>query len=82
MSKRVFFSRDCPTCGRRLHILVEYLGKKVVCPHCGARLDAVEQSTEEPLTGSANRTLMQRVDELLESQARSRVSESRLTHPR
>ncbi|HLA85958.1 MAG TPA: response regulator [Thermoguttaceae bacterium] len=82
MPKRMFFCRECPTCGRRLLILVEYLGKKVVCPHCGAKLDAVEASVGELPLGDPSRLLMQRVDELLESAVESRAGSPRATHPR
>ncbi|MBN1589863.1 MAG: hypothetical protein JW888_10145 [Pirellulales bacterium] len=83
MSKHVFFVRECPTCGRRLHILVDYLGKKVVCPHCGARLDALDQAAGDlPVTESVQPSLMQRVDELLETSYESSPNGSRLPHPR
>jgi len=82
MSKHIFFNRECPTCGRRLLILVEYLGKRVVCPHCGAKLDAVELSPGDVPVTDASDSLMQRVDELLEAPVESRVTPSRLLHPR
>ncbi len=31
MSNPTYFVQECPTCGRRLQIRVEYLGKRVVC---------------------------------------------------
>ena len=34
MSNSTYFIEGCPTCGRRLHIRVEYLKKKVICQHC------------------------------------------------
>lgn len=82
MSKRVFFIRECPTCGRRLLILVEYLGKRIVCPHCGGRVDAVELTPGESPVNDSSRLFMQRVDELLETPAEAQVSSARLPHPR
>ncbi|HTN77111.1 MAG TPA: hypothetical protein VL096_17750, partial [Pirellulaceae bacterium] len=42
MSKATYFVQDCPTCGRRLQIRVEYLGKRVACQHCRGQFDATE----------------------------------------
>ena len=36
------FVQECPTCGRRLHIRVEYLGRKVSCQHCRGQLMACD----------------------------------------
>jgi len=81
MSKSVFFNRECPTCGRRLLILVEYLGKRVVCPHCGGKLDAVQPGGEWPV-GDSGRSLLERADELLQSRVEPAVSSVRAPHPR
>ncbi|NLE40149.1 MAG: hypothetical protein GX621_19215 [Pirellulaceae bacterium] len=82
MSRRVFFVHPCPTCGRRLHIRVEYLGKKVVCPHCGARLDAYDTTAGDfPMADSAG-ALMKRVEELLETTPDQTPEYARLAHPR
>jgi len=35
-----FYFQECPTCGRSLQIRVEYLGRVVVCQHCGGSLQA------------------------------------------
>jgi hypothetical protein len=34
MPNVTYFVQDCPTCGRKLNVRVEYLGRKVVCQHC------------------------------------------------
>jgi len=34
MPNVTYFVQDCPTCGRKLNVRVEYLGKSVVCQHC------------------------------------------------
>jgi hypothetical protein len=42
MSPSTYFVQECPTCGRRLHIRVEYLGRRVVCQHCHGALIAAD----------------------------------------
>ena len=81
MSK-VFFVNECPTCGRYLHIRVEYLGKRVVCPHCGGKFDAVDLAVHDLPVSDSVHSLMQRVDELLEVQVNDPVNSDRLPHPR
>ena len=73
MSNSTYFVQECPTCGRRLQIRVEYLGKRVVCRHCqgeflaadatNCRIDLAEQSND----------LMRRSDELLQSATRQQA---------
>ena len=65
MSKRVYFVRECPTCGRHLHIRVEYLGKKVVCQHCHGKLEARDPAASDPPINEPAQALLRRVDELL-----------------
>jgi len=64
MSTPIFFVQQCPTCGRRLRVCVEYLGKKIQCRHCRGTLVARDpeddlswEDAPSPLTG--------RVEELL-----------------
>ena len=82
MSKGLFFVRECPTCGRHLHIRVEYLGKKVICPHCGAKLDAIDPSAGDLPLADTSRSFMQRVEELLETPADQDAIAYRLQYPR
>jgi DNA-directed RNA polymerase subunit RPC12/RpoP len=79
MSNVTYFVQECPTCGRRLQIRVEYLGKAVVCEHCRGRLIARDPASNR--YGSYNSVLMDRADELLKHSAPSAV-QSRLPHPR
>ena len=62
----MFFVQQCPTCGRRLRVCVEYLGMTIQCRHCRGTLIA-----QDPENGPAGvdpqLALMQRVDELLAS---------------
>lgn len=82
MPKNLFFAQECPTCGRHLHIHIEYLGKKVVCQHCHGRLvarDPASASSTVDMTDS----LLERAEELLECAAvRFPADTARVTHPR
>jgi len=66
MAKTTYFVQECPTCGRTLHVRVEYLGKRLVCQHCGGALVASDPE------GAPRRTagLLERAEELLQSAAR------------
>ena len=82
MSSRMYFLRECPTCGRHLHIRVEYLGKKVVCPHCHGELEACDPTGPGfPPCCETTESLIRRADELLESGADSGVH-ARVARPR
>lgn len=67
MSSSTFFTQECPTCGRRLHIRVEYLGKKVVCEHCRGQFVACDPSSNRYGNVQAADALLKRADELLEN---------------
>jgi len=66
MSNPTYFLQGCPTCGRRLQIRVEYLGRRVVCDHCHGRFVA-----KDPASGPAEihdaHDLLHRANQLLES---------------
>ncbi len=64
MSRATFFLRECPTCGRRLQIRVEYLGRTVRCKHCDALFEAADPSCRPPAPDSS---LLERANRLLES---------------
>ncbi len=66
MSRATFFLRDCPTCGRRLQIRVEYMGRSVCCKHCAARFKADDPSQPELVPGLED-SLLERANRLLES---------------
>lgn len=44
MSPHAMFDQSCPTCGRRLQISVDLLGRVVSCKHCRAQFTASHQS--------------------------------------
>jgi hypothetical protein len=80
MSSSTFFTQGCPTCGRRLQIRVEYLGKTVVCEHCRGQLVASDPSSNRYGNVTAGDALLKRADELLENATellRSRTSSPR-----
>ena len=81
MSKSMYFVQECPTCGRRLNIRVEYLGKAVVCQHCSGRFMASDESNGPLPTSESGISLLQRAEELLESAARN-ADRDRNHHPR
>jgi hypothetical protein len=72
VSNPTYFLQGCPTCGRRLQIRVEYLGRTVVCQHCRGDLTATD-----PASIRAGReddgALLRRADQLLESIAERRL---------
>ena len=74
MSITTYFVQECPTCGRRVQIRVEHLGKPVACQHCQGTFVAVEPSCvrNEPVDqGSA---LLRRANELLDSVAQRQLT--------
>jgi RNase P subunit RPR2 len=79
MSNSTFFVQECPTCGRRLRIRVEYLGKRVVCQHCRGQLVACDPASNR--YGSRQSAVIQKADDLLKRAAQN-TAQSRLSHPR
>ena len=90
MQNVTYFIQDCPTCGRKLNIRVEYLGKKVVCQHCrgpflawdqeGAPTGHESNPQSASVTTSASMSgtkLMDRAQELIEM-AEQKIAESRI----
>ena len=70
MSNSTYFVQECPTCGRRLNVRVEYLGKSVVCQHCLGRFVAFDADSGPAPTSESGVSLLQRAEQLLESAAR------------
>jgi len=70
MRGATYFLRDCPTCGRKVQIRVEYLGKRVACRHCHAVFEATD-----PLLGPRHKSdsdiLLERAEQLLSLEAPS-----------
>ncbi len=82
MSNSTYFCQVCPTCGRRLQIRVEYLGKRVVCQHCQGQFVATDPATQRYDTvHGASSDIMRRAEELLQT-VTERKPESRTPYPR
>lgn len=67
MSNATYFVQECPTCGRRLQIRVEYLGRTVVCRHCQGQLTAIDPANMRCDCAESSNALLRRADELLDS---------------
>ena len=67
MSNSTYFLQECPTCGRRLQIRVEYLGKQVVCQHCQGKFTAIDPASARYNCLEESSALLRRADELLAS---------------
>ena len=65
MAEKAYFLQECPTCGRTLHVRVEYLGRKVVCQHCGGRFLASDGPEGQP-SFSDSGLLLRRASELID----------------
>ncbi|MEN6450390.1 MAG: hypothetical protein ABFC96_07865 [Thermoguttaceae bacterium] len=65
MSNPTYFVQECPTCGRRLQIRVEYLGRRVVCQHCQGPLIATDPAGARCDGLGGGNLLLRRADELL-----------------
>ncbi len=67
MPKSTYFVQECPTCGRSLHVRVEYLGRQVMCQHCHGRFEACDSALGGPAPPESGIDLLARADKLLES---------------
>ena len=81
MSNSTYFIQECPTCGRRLQIRVEYLGKSVRCQHCQGQFEAIDPAGTRCDSAEEKNALLRRAEELLQSAAR-RKAEFRSPYPR
>jgi hypothetical protein len=72
MFNPTYFVQECPTCGRRLQIRVEYLGKQVVCQHCRGGLIATDPTMRTDC-GESGQNLLSRADELLATVSRRKA---------
>ena len=77
MSNVPYFVQECPTCGRRLQIRVEYLGKRVVCQHCQGKFVAMDPSSARIDYVDHGSALLRRANELLDSASREKVHAAR-----
>ena len=73
MANSIYYIQECPTCGRNLQVRIEYLGKGVVCQHCGANFRACDPSSGEYPPSDSSLSLLARAEELLESASASQI---------
>ncbi len=69
-----YFSQSCPTCGRKLQVRVQFLGRQLSCRHCHGEFMAAQIDERQPNLQS--RELMNRVDRLLRSTPQNEVTPS------
>jgi hypothetical protein len=55
---------------------VQYLGKQVICQHCGARFEACDPSSGAYPPPSSSLSLLQRAEELLQTTAAAGIGTS------
>jgi len=72
MTHALFFVQGCPTCGRKVQIRIEHLGKVVTCHHCRATFMATdgfarEDALEDFPFGSRTQSIVQRMGANLSS---------------
>ncbi len=58
------FVQPCPTCGRKLEISIELLGRAVACQHCTAEFTAADPTSNQSILDD-NQTLLARVERVL-----------------
>ncbi len=66
MASSTFYVQPCPSCGRKLQVRVDYLGKGISCQHCDATFVA-QQATRAPRASESGIALLDRADELLKA---------------
>lgn len=68
MPMPTFFVQECPTCGRRVEVRVEYLGRHVACEHCQGHFVAEDPNgVESGSVAMAGHDLLARANRLLEA---------------
>jgi hypothetical protein len=73
MTRNTYFVQECPTCGRNLQVRVQYMGKQVLCQHCGARFEACDPSSGAYPPPSSSLSLLERAEQLLQTTAASGI---------
>lgn len=73
MSRSTYFVQECPTCGRNLQVRVQYLGKQVLCQHCGARFEAYDLGTASYPPPPSSISLLERAEQLLQTSSASQL---------
>ena len=73
MPRSTYFVQECPTCGRNLQVRVEYLGKQILCQHCGAKFGAFEPGSEAYSQNNSSLSLLERAEHLLQTASASGI---------
>jgi hypothetical protein len=76
MTRSTYFVQECPTCGRNLQVRVQYLGKQVICQHCGARFEACDPASGAYPPPSSSLSLLERAEQLLQTTAAAGIGTS------
>ena len=76
MTRNTYFVQECPTCGRNLKVRVQYLGKQVICQHCGAGFEACDPTSGVYPPPSSSLSLLERAEQLLQTTAASGIGSS------
>jgi DNA-directed RNA polymerase subunit RPC12/RpoP len=71
MSQPTYYVQECPTCGRNLHVRVDYLGRHIVCQHCQAKFLACDPSSVNYPPEDSSLTTLRKADQLLDSTSAS-----------
>ena len=67
MPQTTYFVKACPTCSRKLQVRVEYLGRQMVCNHCGGDfLAGVDREQQSECNDDSSEGILLRADELLD----------------
>jgi DNA-directed RNA polymerase subunit RPC12/RpoP len=84
MPRSTYFVQECPTCGRNLQVRVEYLGKQIVCQHCGAKFAACEPGSEAYSHPNSSLSLLERAEHLIQTASASGIglAADAPSHPR
>ena len=71
MSEALHYIQQCPTCGRRVQVRLEYSGRRLACEHCHGVFIANASEHDEPV----HEDVLGRVDELLATVSAKRVAQ-------
>jgi DNA-directed RNA polymerase subunit RPC12/RpoP len=82
MPRSTYFVQECSTCGRNLQVRVEYLGKQVICQHCGARFEACEPGSADYLASKSGPSLLERAEQLIQTASASGIGLTSDVHVR
>ncbi len=64
MSGTTYFVQECPTCGRRVQVRVDYLGRGMICQHCSGEFIARDPDNFDYKLDDSD-VLLKRADELI-----------------